>query len=146
MHLQSAELDQWLLWGESQLLPNVLSYVLPSVSAASVDAKVVAQAKEELLAQLSAFDKLLLPKTFLVGERLSLADISVALDLLPAFQHVLDDSARSKLVNVTRWFQTVVHQTAVKEVLGEVKLATKVATFNGKVSHFLAADALANSC
>lgn len=33
-------------------------------------------------------------------------------------------------MNVTRWFQTVVNQPAAKEVLGEVKLAEKVAAFN----------------
>jgi elongation factor 1-gamma len=137
-----SEVDQWLLWGESQLVPNVLSYVLPSVSAANVDAKVVGQAKDELLAQLAVFDKWLLSRTFLVGERLSVADVSVAFDLLPAFQHVLDESARSKLVNVTRWFQTVVHNESVKSVLGgEVKLISKASTFNADAFKKLSASA-----
>lgn len=46
-------------------------------------------AKLELLMQLKCFNELLLTKTFLVGERMSLADISVAMDLLPAYQVIL---------------------------------------------------------
>lgn len=122
--------SQWLAFGEGSLLPNVLGYVLPSVSAASVDGAVLNAYKNELNAQLTILDKFLLTRTFLVGERLSLADISIALDLLPAFQNVLDESFRKAHVNLTRWFLTVVNQPAAKEVLGEVKLASKVAQFN----------------
>lgn len=43
-------------------------------------------AKAELFAQLNCLNTLLLTRTFLVGERMSLADISVAMDLLPAYQ------------------------------------------------------------
>jgi glutathione S-transferase len=48
----------------------------------------VDDSKSELLAQLHILNDFLLSRTFLVGERISLADISVALDLLPAYQHV----------------------------------------------------------
>lgn len=123
-------LYQWLQWAEGELLPNVLAYVLPSVSVAQVDHDTHEHAKKELLAQLQHFDKVLSTKTFLVGERLSAADVSVAFNLLPAFQHVLDDKARKQLVNVTRYFNTIVNQKIVKEVVGDVKLATEVATFN----------------
>ncbi|KAK6754486.1 hypothetical protein RB195_013471 [Necator americanus] len=125
-----AEIVQWLQWAEGSLLPTVLGYVLPSVSAANLDKKIVDTYKAELLAQLQHLDEALLTRTFLVGERLSLADISVALDLLPAYQHVLDAATRKKIGNVTRWFQTVVHQPAVKDVLGDVHLCDKVSQFN----------------
>lgn len=64
----------------------MLGYVLPSVSAAALDGAVVAAYKAELYAQLALLDKYLVSRTYLAGERLSLADISVALNLLPAFQ------------------------------------------------------------
>jgi elongation factor 1-gamma len=122
--------DQWLLWSEAELLPNVLAYVLPSLSFAHVDTAAVEQARQELHSQLQHFDKLLLTRTYLVGERLSVADVSVALNLLAAFQNVFDSKVRNSLVNVTRWFTTVVNQKHVKEVVGEVKLAESVSTFN----------------
>ncbi|KAK6057097.1 glutathione S-transferase protein [Cooperia oncophora] len=132
-----AETVQWLQWAEGTLLPTVLGYVLPSVSAAHLDKKVgdhsslvVDTYKAELFAQLTHLDEILLSKTFLVGERLSLADVSVALDLLPAFQHVLDAAMRKKFGNVTRWFQTIMHQPAVKDVVKDVQLCDKVSQFN----------------
>lgn len=135
LHLSGAsknlpEIIQWLQFAEGTLLPAVLGYVLPSVSASNLDKKAVEQYKSELFAQLQLLDKILVSKTFLVGERLSLADVSVALDLLPAFQHVLDEAARKSFVNVTRWFRTIVNQPAVHEVLGDVTLAKSVAQFN----------------
>lgn len=107
-----------------------MAYVLPSISFAHVDNAAIEQARQELTHQLQHFDKILLTRTFLVGERLSVADVSVALNLLAAFQNVLDKKARDSLVNVTRWFTTVVNQKLVKEVLGDVKLADQVSTFN----------------
>jgi len=125
-----AEVVQWLQWAEGQLLPNVLGFVLPSVSAVQVDKKVVEDSKAELLAQLHILNDFLLNHTFLVGERVSLADISVALDLLPAYQHVLDKSTRADLTNVNRWFQTIVNQPQVKEVVGEVHLCETASHFD----------------
>jgi len=138
----SPEVAQWLVWGEGQLLPNVLSYVLPSVSAAHFDSGVVEQARKELLGQLKAFNTVLLHKTFLVGERLSIADVSVALDLLPAYQHVLDSNVRNGIGNVNRWFLTVLNHPAVKEVVGEFHFIEKAATFDEETyKKFVAAAA-----
>jgi elongation factor 1-gamma len=96
---KNPELDQWIGWADSSLLPNVLAYVLPSISAAKIDPKNVEQvsfgvfikidnslklqSKKEFMAQLTLLNDILLDKTFLVGERMSLADISVAANLLP---------------------------------------------------------------
>ncbi|KAI6218653.1 Isoleucyl-tRNA synthetase [Aphelenchoides fujianensis] len=115
------EITQLVHLAGSELLPNVLASVLPSLSYAHLDQDAVEHAKKELLAQLQQFDKLLLTRTFLVGERLSAADVSVALSLVPAFKSVLDSKARKNLENLTHWFTTVIDQPQVKEVIGEVK-------------------------
>lgn len=124
------EVVQWLQWAEGHLLPNVLGYVLPSVSAVHINEKEVESARIELLEQLGLLNKILLKKTFLVGERMSLADISVAMDLLPAYQYVLDEPTRAPLANLNRWFKTIVNQPVVLDVLGEVKFAPESAKFD----------------
>jgi len=124
------EIDQWLYWGEGQLLPNVLCYVLPSLSFANIGPQKVEEAKAELLSQLSVFNQILADKTFIVGERFSFADVSLALDLLPAYQYVLGDEARAKIQNVNRWFMTVVNQPEVKDVVQEVRFISTPSTFN----------------
>merc|ERR1712179_348595 len=66
-------------------------------------------------------------KTFLVGERISLADIGMAMTLLPAFTEVLDQAFRSSHRHLTRWFNTIIHQELVVKVIGTVKLCVKEA-------------------
>jgi len=51
------------------------------------------------------------------------------LALLNLFRLVLDPSARSHYVNVTRWFTTIVNQSHFKAVIGDVQLATSAATY-----------------
>lgn len=112
-------------------MPNVLAYVLPSISVVRVNEASLKQAKAELLAQLHVFNQVLLEKTYLVGERFTIADVSVALDLLPAYQNVLDEAARDSLGNVNRWFKTVVNHPVVKEVVGSVDFIKQASTFDG---------------
>jgi len=135
------EIVQWVFYGEHRLQADVLAYVLPSVSAAKLDQRSIETARQELFAKLQEFNNTLQTRTFLVGERFSYADVSVALDLLPAFQNVLTQKEREQFVNVTRWFLTVVHQEAVKSIVGEIPLAEKVATFDETLYQKLSASA-----
>jgi len=124
------EVDQWLFWGEGQLLQNVLCYVLPSISVANVGELKVQEAKSELLAQLSLLNQYLTVRTFLVGERLSVADISIAFNLLPAYQYVLGDENRVKISNVNRWFMTIMNQPEIKGIVQQVNFISTPSTFN----------------
>lgn len=81
---------------------------------------------------LTLLDAFLLSRTYLVGERITLADISVACTLLNLYKEVLDPNFRKSFVNVNRWFVTLVNQSQFKAVLGEVKLCEKVAEVDPK--------------
>ena len=71
----------------------------------------------EVFAFLNTFLK---TRTFLVGERLTLADVSLAADLLLAYRHVADEKFRKPYGNLNRWFLTVVNQESVSKVFGQV--------------------------
>ena len=66
----------------------------------------------------------LLTRTYLVGERVTLADISVGVALLPLYQYVLDKSLCSNYVNLTRYFNTLINQKEFSSVLGTDVLST----------------------
>jgi elongation factor 1-gamma len=127
---QAAEILQWLDLADNEFLPQVLGWVLPSLSALQYNKNNVEDAKKELLRLMHILDNYLLPRTFLVGERISLADVVLACNLLLAYQHVLEPENRAPFVNVNRWFQTCVHQPNFKSVLGEAQLCTKGAQFD----------------
>ncbi|XP_076061045.1 alanine--tRNA ligase, cytoplasmic [Oratosquilla oratoria] len=110
-----AQVIGWLNTADTDILPLVASW-LSNNKKASGDAKNVA------MATLSRLNSYFLTHTFLVGERLSLADVGMVCVLVPAFREGLDAKARAGLPCLTRWFNTVAHQPQVVDVLGPVKL------------------------
>lgn len=92
----------------------------------------VERAKQDLKAALGALNARLMHQTFLVGERLTLADVVVFATLLSAYEHVLDPSFRAPFGSVTRWFTTVLNQPQVKAVVKNFTLCAKVAEFDAK--------------
>lgn len=67
-----------------------------------------------------------------MGERLTLADICVAMTLLHLYQYILEPELRKPYMNVNRWFQTVIYQPESIAVLGAFKLADKTLEYDPK--------------
>jgi elongation factor 1-gamma len=72
-----------------------------------------------------ALDSHLSKRTFLVRNRLTLADIVVSTSLLPGFVGLFDPGFRKALKNTNRWFMTCVNQPHFISVLGQVTLCEK---------------------
>jgi len=123
--LHSAQVVQWLSFADNEILPAVYSWVYPTVGIISVDSSVIDSGKSNLKKLLGVLNTHLLSHTWLVGERLTLADIVVGCSLLQAYQTVLEPKTRNAFPNVNRWFLTFVNQPQVKKILGEVKLNEK---------------------
>ena len=109
--LEKAQVIQWLYVAEQELLPAVVPLTMKNPPV---------RARQELETQLDSLNTLLLTRTYLVGETVTLADVAVACALLPAYQLVLDEPARLKTKNVLRWFKTITCQPNVKYVVGDV--------------------------
>merc|ERR550517_505129 len=90
------------------------------------------RAKEEIKKALCVLNCHLSTRTFLVGERVSLADINVCCSLLHAYKLVLDVDFRKEYQNTNRWFVTMVNQPNVKAVIGDFSLCEKMAQFDAK--------------
>ncbi|MBN3313937.1 EF1G factor, partial [Atractosteus spatula] len=89
-------------------------------------------AKEEVRRVLGVLDEHLKTRTFLVGERVSLADIGVSCSLIWLYKQVLEPAFRQAFPNTNRWFVTCVNQPQFRAVLGEVRLCEKMAQFDAK--------------
>uniref|UniRef100_A0A8C5HGB0 Valine--tRNA ligase n=1 Tax=Gouania willdenowi TaxID=441366 RepID=A0A8C5HGB0_GOUWI len=99
---QQSQVWQWLSFAENELMP-VSCAVLHQSSRA------------ELMRVLKVLDQALAPRTYLVGESITVADMAVAASL--------EQSDRKAVTNVTRWFTTCINQPQFLNVLGEVKLS-----------------------
>jgi len=116
--LEEAQVLQYINLADQELVPVVLSLLDGAPSAKSG----VARARQELQRYLQALNQVLLTRTYLVGETVTMADVSLVCVLLPAVKSILDSSTRSKSANVMRWFHTIVNQPHVKAIVGDLKL------------------------
>ena len=106
---------------------------MPALSLVENNKQNVENSRGELNRLLDELNKYLLTQTYLVGDRVSLADVTLAANVLLAYQHILESPLRSQRGNVARWFTTVVNQSNFKSVSGgDVKFCDKAAQFDGK--------------
>lgn len=120
----SSEGLQWLQYGQSELRPYLWGYLYNSTGNVSRDeAHQAKQRARKLASLLKGFNEFLRSRTYLVGERLTLADTHLAIDFLPLFDVKLNGKALIKvvcpdnnLVNLKRWMETVVNQKSFQSV------------------------------
>merc|ERR1712110_970796 len=134
-----ARVVQWMAMADNEILPAACTWVFPTMGIMQFNKNATERAKEDVKTAMKSLNDHLLTRTFLVGERLTLADIAVATTMLSLYKQVLDPAFRKPFVNVTRWFTTVVNLPHAQAVLGEVTLckmaefdAKKFAEFSGK--------------
>ncbi len=97
-----------------------LSYALNDAFNVSLTAalqKKNPKAKEAGKDLLKMLDNFMLTRTYLVGERVSIADISLSMSLRPMFQFALDEKTLKSFPHATRWYNTCVNQPEFLQVL-----------------------------
>lgn len=130
--LEKAEVLSFLSLADNELLPAVHGWVFAFMGIIQFQKNNVERAKQDLKATLTALNSRLVHQTFLVGERLTLADIVVFATLLSAYEKVLDPSFRAPFGSLTRWFNTVLNQPQVKAVVKGFTMCAKVADIDPK--------------
>lgn len=122
---ESGLVDAWIDFAAQEVeLPATL-WVYPVFGYLPHNQAVTEKAKADLAAALTTLDKHLADKTYLVGEKVTLADITVASALVYPYKIVMSPEYRAQFPNVLRWFMTIVNQPHFKDVAGEVVLAEK---------------------
>jgi len=122
----AATVEQWIDFAVSEIDLPASVWVLPIQGVIPNNSTATQKAKGDIRKCLETLNKHLLPKTYLVGNRISLADIVVAFSLYKLYELVLDPPFRKQFINVNRWFSTIVNQPEVSSVVGEVKLCEKM--------------------
>lgn len=122
---ESGLVDAWIDFAAHEVeLPATL-WVYPVFGYLPHNAAVTDKAKADLAAALETLDAHLADKTYLVGEKVTLADITVASALVYPYKIVMSPEYRAQFPHVLRWFLTIVNQPHFKDVAGEVVLAAK---------------------
>ncbi|XP_006899929.1 PREDICTED: elongation factor 1-gamma [Elephantulus edwardii] len=123
---------KWVSFADSDIVPPASTWVFPTLGIMHHNKQATENAKEEVRRILGLLDLHLKTRTFLVGERVTLADITVVCTLLWLYKQVLEPAFRQAFPNTNRWFLTCINQPQFRAVLGEVKLCEKMAQFDAK--------------
>lgn len=87
--------------------------------------------KADLGRALGVLENHLEDKTYLVGHKITLADITVASALVYPYKFVMDPAYRAQFPNVIRWFTTCVAQPQFEAVIGIPAAAAVEITTSG---------------
>jgi len=127
-----ASVREYISFAENEIVPSACAWVYPTLGLRQYNKQETDKAMTHLKACLTKLNNDLLTRTFLVGERITLADITLCTSLVMLYVQVLDAKFREAFGNVNRWFVTCVNQPNFKKVLGDVKLCEKMAMFDNK--------------
>lgn len=127
-----AQVLQWISYADNEILPSSCAWIFPLLGIMPYNKNTVERAKEDVKQALDYLNKYLLANTYLVGERITLADIIVFSNLLHLYQYVLEPEFRQPFGNVTRWFNTILHQPQVSAVVKNFQLCTNAIEFDPK--------------
>lgn len=125
-----AQVQQWLSFADNEIVPASCALVFPLLGIMPQQKN--STAKQDVEVVLELLNKKFLDSTYLVGERITLADIVVFCSLLHLYQYVLDAGARHAYTNVNRWFKTVLNQKQVQAVVKNYTICEKALVFDPK--------------
>lgn len=122
---ENALVDQWIDYSTNELEPARGVWVYTIMGALpSQNPKPLQEAKKDVEKALAILDAHFLHNTFLVGNHVTLADITVFCALLEGYTKLFAPALQKKFANVLRWFNTVANQPQVAAVVGKVTFAT----------------------
>lgn len=115
-----ASILRWMSFGNQEVLPSIGKWRAPIIGTVPYNKKNVEDAQKATLKALSAIEEHLHTSTYLVGERLTLADLFLAQTLFRGFQSFFDKAWRAEYPNTTRWYSTITAQPIYSEVASAV--------------------------
>lgn len=121
-----ASIVRWMSFTNSELLPRFGGWYRPLLGLDGYNKKTVDETAKAALKATAVLEEHLTANTYLVGERITLADIFSASLLTRAFATVLDKKWRSANPAVTRWYNTIINQAAFKAVFPNPVFAEEV--------------------
>lgn len=124
---EAALVQQWVNFADNEILPSACTWVFPTLGITPFNKGDTEAAKEHLKKCLNVLNVYLTSRTYLVGQRISLADVVLACNMRMLYMMVLEPSFREPYANVTRWFETLVNHPEFVKIVAETKLCEKMA-------------------
>lgn len=111
-----ASILKWMSFFNQEILGSLGAWYLPLLGRGTYNKKAIDEHSKKTLALFDIVEEYLLHNTFLVGERITLADLFCAGLASRGFQFFFDKTWRQEHPNVTRWWTTVTAQPIYADV------------------------------
>ena len=111
-----ASILRWMSFVNQEVLDPMAAWYLPLIGTEPYNKKHVDDSSKAALKAVHVLEEHLLVNTYLVGERLTLADLFATSILARGFQYFFGKQWREENPNVTRWYETVYNQPIFSEV------------------------------
>jgi elongation factor 1-gamma len=120
-----ASILRWLSFANGEILPPLGGWFRPLLGRDPYNKKNVEESQKAALKAVHVLEEHLLTHTYLVGERLTLADIFTASIIARGFEFFFDKQWRDANPNVTRWYETVYNLPSYTEVAGKLSFISE---------------------
>ena len=120
-----ATIRQWICYAQGEILDPITLLALWRLGIRAYDEKTETANLERLDRSLACMETALKGRTWFAGDKLSLADITVASALVWGFSMVIEKEAREKYPTVVAWYERTLEAEGVKQAFGEKKYIDK---------------------
>lgn len=120
-----ASILKWMSFFNQEFLGQFGKWLQPLLGNEPYNKKSVDDASKAVAKVIDVVEAHLLNHTYLVGERITLADLFATGIITRGFQYFFDKEWRSAHPNVTRWYLTVSNQAIYTAVADKVELLEK---------------------
>ncbi|KAI6161526.1 glutathione S-transferase C-terminal-like protein, partial [Pisolithus thermaeus] len=125
----AALVDQYVHFAETEIQTS-LQYIYMMINGyIPYNKGIHTTLAESQLRGFSTLETILLTRTYLVGERLTLADITVASVTFLSVSYTLDAPLRARYPNVLRHFDLIINQPKLKDVFGQPTFVEKAVQY-----------------
>lgn len=114
--VETTLVDQWLDWTASELVAPLLQSVFPYFGHGTKEG--AQEATKKLHPLLRILDDHFKINTYIVGNQVTIADISLAAYAWIPFRFTWDEKFRKNLPNLTRWFENLANQEPFTKEFG----------------------------
>ncbi|KAA6412221.1 MAG: eEF1-gamma domain-containing [Lasallia pustulata] len=105
-----ASIVRWMSFGNTEVIRALAGWWRPLLGRDPYNKKNVEESQKATSKVISVLEQHLHVNTFLVGDRITLADLFVCGMIARGFQYFFDKKWRSENPNVARWYETINHQ------------------------------------
>lgn len=120
-----AQIQSYVSYADNHIYPAACQWLYPIYGYVNGPRKATPKSEEAVKKVLAVLERTLATRTFLVGNAVTLADIAVAVSLLPLYRDVLTPEFRKPFVNVHRYLSTLFAQPQFVAALGKVEFCVK---------------------